>query len=69
MFLTFGWTTGLAYVTSSCLYQLGTIADHPASSLAWLAGSAVVSVIAVKLLRIVGRKSINTRLIDVVQVT
>ena len=69
MLLTFGWTTGLAYVTSSCLYQLGTMADHPASSLAWLAGSAVVSVIAVKLLRIVGRKSINTRLIDVVQVT
>lgn len=69
MLLTFGWTTGLAYVTASCLYQLGTIADHPVSSLVWLAGSAVVSAIAVKLLRIVGRKSINTRLIDAVQVT
>jgi ferrous iron transport protein B len=69
MLLTFGWTTGLAYVTASCLYQLGTIADHPVSSLVWLAGSAVVSTIAVRLLRIVGRKSINTRLIDVVQVT
>ena len=69
MLLTFGWTTGLAYVTASCLYQLGTIADHPVSSLVWLAGSAVVCTIAVRLLRIVGRKSINTRLIDVVQVT
>ena len=69
MLLTFGWTTGLAYVTASCLYQLGTIADHPVSSLVWLAGSAVVSTIAVRLLRIVGRKSINTRLIDAVQVT
>ncbi len=69
MLLTFGWTTGLAYVTSSCLYQLGTIAEHPVSSLIWLGGSAVVSVIAVRLLRIIGRKSINTSLIDVVQVS
>jgi ferrous iron transport protein B len=69
MLLTFGWTTGLAYVTSSCLYQLGTIAEHLVSSLIWLTGSAVVSVIAVRLLRIIGRKSINTSLIDVVQVS
>ncbi|MGV0035607.1 MAG: ferrous iron transport protein B [Candidatus Azotimanducaceae bacterium WSBS_2022_MAG_OTU7] len=69
MLLTFGWTTGLAYVTASCLYQLGTIAEHPVSSLIWLGGSAVVSVVAVRLLRIVGRKSINTSLISVVQVT
>ncbi len=69
MLLTFGWTTGLAYVTASCLYQLGTIAEHPVFSLIWLSGSAVVSLIAVRLLRIVGRKSISTSLISVVQVT
>ncbi|MBL6690608.1 MAG: ferrous iron transport protein B [Pseudomonadales bacterium] len=69
MLLTFTWTTGLAYITASCLYQIGTFMDHPGSSSIWLFGCAVVSVIAVRLLRTLGRKSVASNLINVVQVT
>ncbi|MBO6557164.1 MAG: ferrous iron transport protein B [Pseudomonadales bacterium] len=69
MVLTFAWTTGLAYVTASCLYQVGTFMAHPVSSSIWLLGCAVVSFIAVRLLRTLGRKSVPQNVIDVVQVT
>ncbi len=69
MLLTFSWTTGLAYVTASCLYQIGTFMAHPVSSSFWLVGCAIVSFVAVKLLRTLGRKSVGGDLINVVQVT
>lgn len=69
MLLTFTWTTGLAYITASCLYQIGTFMAHPVSSSIWLIGCAVISVIAVRLLRTLGRKSVGSNLISVVQVT
>ena len=68
MLLTFGWTTGLAYITASCLYQLGTIMEHPQFSLLWIGGSAIVSLIAVRLLRTVGKRAAPTGLINVLQV-
>jgi len=69
MLLTFTWTTGLAYITASCLYQVGTFMAHPVSSSIWLFGCAMVSIIAVRLLRTIGRKSVGSNLINVVQVT
>jgi ferrous iron transport protein B len=69
MLLTFAWTTGLAYITASCVYQLGTVMEHPVFSLSWIAGCIVVSAIAVRMLRIVGRKAAPAGLIEVVQVT
>lgn len=69
MLLTFAWTTGLAYITASCLYQIGTFTAHPFSSSLWLLSCAVVSVIAIRLLRTVGRKSVKTGLINTIQVT
>ena len=68
MLLTFAWTTGLAYVTASCLYQTGTFIAHPLDSLIWLAGCAIASMIAIRLLRTLGKKSVHTDLIKVVQV-
>jgi len=32
------WTTGLAYMFSTVFYQLGTFAQHPMSSIAWIIG-------------------------------
>jgi len=32
------WTTGLAYMFSTMFYQLGTFAQHPVSSIAWVIG-------------------------------
>ncbi len=65
MFLTFGWTTGLGYLTASCLYQLGNLMHDPLFSAGWLMGSTVVGVIAVKLLSLVGQKKTNDQLIQV----
>lgn len=69
MLLTFTWTTGLAYITASCLYQIGTFMQHPMWSGIWLLGCAIVSLISVRLLRTVGRKSLSDKLINVVQVS
>ena len=69
MLLTFAWTTSLAYITSSCIYQLGTFLDHPGSSATWLLGCAIVGYLAVKSLRTIGRKSAPSGLINVVQVS
>ena len=35
--LVFSWSTGLAYITATCIYQLGTFASHPAFSGIWIA--------------------------------
>lgn len=69
MLLTFAWTTGLAYITASCLYQIGTFMAHPVSSSIWLFSCAVIAFVAVRLLRTVGKKSINSDLINTVQVS
>ncbi len=69
MLLTFTWTTGLAYVTASCIYKIGTFGQDPLGSSIWLAGCALVSFAAVRALGSLGRKSMSHRLIDVVQVS
>ncbi len=67
MLLTFAWTTGLAYVTASSIYQIGMLTTTPVFSSLWLAGCIVVSVVAVRMLRNIGRRSVHTDLINVVQ--
>ena len=67
MLLTFAWTTGLAYVTASSIYQIGMLTTTPVFSTLWLAGCIVVSAVAVRMLRNIGRKSVQTDLINVVQ--
>ena len=65
MLLMFSWTTGLAYLTASCLYQLGNILERPYFAVAWLAGSALVAALAVKLLRSLGSRAVPANLIAV----
>ncbi len=69
MLLTFAWTTSLAYITASCIYQIGTFSEHPVSSSIWLLGCAVIGSVFVWSLRFVGRKSLPGGLINVVQVS
>jgi ferrous iron transport protein B len=69
MLLTFAWTTGLAYVTASCLYQVGTFLEHPSKSAIWLLACAAFSFISVRLLKTVGSRSTSKGLISVVQVS
>lgn len=67
--LTFVWTTGLAYFTASCIYQIGAFAQHPGFSAAWLAGALAVAVLGVRLLALAGRRALPRGLIPVSQVS
>jgi len=68
MTLMFVWTTGLAYITSSVVYQLGTIADHPTFSLAWVSGCAIAITLSIHQLKNLGRRAVPANIIPVVQV-
>ena len=67
MLLTFGWTTGLAYIVASCLYQLGSIVRDPVFALSWIAGCLLFSVLAVRSLRRIGKRPIGDNLIAATQ--
>ena len=69
MLLTFAWTTGLAYVTASCIYQLGMIAETPVFSSLWLAVSLLAAFSAVRALRLVANPDPAAELINVAQVS
>jgi ferrous iron transport protein B len=68
MVLVFGWTTGLAYLTSSMLYQMGTFSSHPAFSLSWIVGCLVVFGLMVLGLKSFGRRAASHHLISAVQI-
>ncbi|CCG09843.1 Fe(2+) transporter permease subunit FeoB [Pararhodospirillum photometricum] len=36
------WTTGIAYAVATLTFQIGTFSEHPATSLGWIIGIAVV---------------------------
>jgi ferrous iron transport protein B len=47
--------TGLAWIASTVYYQAVTLADHPGTSLAWLAACAAALVLLYAGLRLKGR--------------
>lgn len=67
MTLVFAWTTGLAYMASSTIYQIGTMASHPLFSVAWVIGCAIVLSIFVVRLKRIGVRAVPQNLINVVQ--
>ncbi len=46
-----GWTTGLGYVSATVFYQLANFGRHPATSLAWVVGLSVLTLVVVLGLR------------------
>jgi len=50
------WTTGLAYIVAVSVYQLGTFAAHPASSIMWLVICSGVFMAAIATMRFYGRQ-------------
>ena len=50
------WTTGLAYIVAVSVYQLGTFAAHPASSIMWLVICSAVFIAAIATMRFYGRQ-------------
>lgn len=65
--LVFAWATGLAYVTASGVYQVGTFAAHPLFSSLWLAGCALVMALSIYQLKSLGKRAVPGNLIQVVQ--
>ncbi|MFT4631293.1 MAG: ferrous iron transport protein B [Candidatus Pseudothioglobus sp.] len=68
MLLVFSWSTGLAYVTASVIYQVGSMAEHPVFSLAWLLGCCITMALAIASLKQLGTRALPKNLIPVVQV-
>lgn len=50
------WTTGLAYVAATTLYQIATFSHHPGFSVVWLMLMGVVAIGTIVVLRYVGQK-------------
>ncbi|MDP7577674.1 MAG: nucleoside recognition domain-containing protein, partial [Pseudomonadales bacterium] len=67
MVLVFSWTTSLAYVTSSCIYQIGTFFEHPVFTIFWVFGCCVAMSFFIYKLKQIGRRSLADNLIPAVQ--
>ena len=63
------WSTGLAYICASVVYQVGSFEQHPEFSTWWLVGCFVVSIAAFIAMRIYGsRLRKNSLMIPVVNI-
>ncbi len=69
MALVFTWTTVLAYVVSSSIYQIGTFTEHPMFSGFWLLGCVIVMSIFIFSLKRIGNRSLPANLIPAVQLS
>jgi len=68
MLLVFGWCTGLAYITATVIYQVGTFATHPLFSAVWIAVMLSFLVIFILNLKKLSSRMIPKDLIPVVHV-
>jgi ferrous iron transport protein B len=67
MVLVFSWTTGLGYISATCLYQIGTFTEHSWFSASWLISCSLLMMAAIAGLRHIGRRALPAQLIPVVQ--
>lgn len=56
--LVFGWCTGLAYITATVIYQIGTFANNPLFSALW-----IVSMLTILVLFIVNLKRLSSKMV------
>lgn len=68
MLLVFFWTTGLGYISATCLYQVGTFSEHKWFSAGWLVACSILLLLTIRGLKRLGRQALPDRLIPVVQV-
>ena len=66
--LVFSWTTGLAYVTASNIYQIGTFSEHPQFSTLWIVSTMCLTGLFIVNLKQIGKKSLPTNLIQTIQI-
>ena len=66
--LVFSWSTGLAYITATVIYQIGTFSLNPLFSSIWIAASLTVLAIFIASLKRLSSKLVPQNLIQAVQV-
>ncbi len=66
--LVFSWCTGLAYIVATCLYQLGSFADHPLFSTLWIVAMLTILVLFILNLKRLSVKMVPKNLIPAIQI-
>ena len=51
-----GWSTGLAYLTATLFYQIATFAEHPDTTIIWVAIATMIILSVILALRFIGSK-------------
>lgn len=65
--LVFGWSTGLAYITATVIYQIGTFSVNPLFSSIWIASMLTILVVFIVNLKRLSSKMVPKNLIPAVQ--
>ena len=68
MLLVFGWSTGLAYITATVIYQVGTFAVNPLFSSIWIVSMLTILVVFILNLKRLSSKMVPKNLIPAVQI-
>lgn len=66
--LVFGWSTGLAYITATVIYQIGTFAANPLFSALWIASMVTILTVFILNLKRLSSKMVPKNLIPAVQI-
>lgn len=66
--LVFGWSTGLAYITATVIYQIGTFSINPLFSSLWIASMLTILVVFILNLKRLSSKMVPKNLIPAVQI-
>ena len=66
--LVFSWSTGLAYITATVVYQIGTFRDHPLFSSLWIASMLLILFVFINNLKRLSSKMVPKNLIQAVQI-
>lgn len=65
--LIFGWCTGLAYITATVIYQVGTFMNNPVFSTIWIVSMLAILILFISNLKRLSSKMVPKDLIQVVQ--
>lgn len=65
--LVFSWCTGLAYITATVIYQIGTFSVNPLFSSLWIAGMLTILVVFILNLKRLSSKMVPKNLIPAIQ--
>jgi ferrous iron transport protein B len=66
--LVFSWSTGLAYITASVIYQIGTFSVNPVFSSIWIFAMITILIVFIINLKKLSSRMVPKNLIEVVQI-